>query len=116
MNVILAGIKEADLCITKDVLFSALCKTDSDLDSHVLRTQLLRHHVDKNDIILLGQLRMPSHSLTYFGSDIFCQLRDEALLKIFYLCLRETQDVCSKHQILADDLKWEARSEFTIVC
>ena len=112
MNVILAGIKEDDLCFTKEVVFSALCKTDSDLDSHVLHAQLLRHHVDKVDILLLGQL----HSLTHFGSDIFWQLRDEALLKIFYLCLRETQDVCSKHQILADDLKWEARSECSYYC
>ena len=53
----------------------------------------------------------------YFMYFAFNQLQevDEALLKIFYFCLRETQDVFRKHQMVADDLKWEARSEFTIV-
>lgn len=116
--IILAGIKEDDLCITKDVILSALCKTNGNLDSYVLRAQLQRHHVDEDDILVLVRLRVPNN----FDSDFMyyalrqLQKADEAMLKIFYLCLRETQDVCHEHQMLADDLKWEARSEFTFVC
>ena len=118
MYVILAGsIKEDDLCITKDVIVSALCKTNGDLDSNRLHSQLQRHHVDEDDILVLVQLRKVPIN---FESDFefmynAVQKVDEALLKTFYLCLREAH-VGSKHQMLANDLKWESRSEFTIVC
>ena len=116
MYVVLAGIKEDDLCITKDVIFSALIKTNGDLDSHLLRTQLQRRHVDNDNISLLGQL-----SCGFAGDfkmyDVLHKLKNvDEILKIFYLCLRGTQDVCRGHQILADDLKLEARSESTTVC
>ena len=118
MHVILAGIKEDDLCITKDVILSALCKTNGNLDSHVLCAQLERHRVDKNDIVLLKHLkRLPYTFEREFMYYAFHKLQkvEEAFPKTFYLCLRETQDVFHKHQMVADDLKWEARSEFTIV-
>ena len=115
MNVVHAGIKEDDLCITKEVIFSALCKTKGHLDSRILHTQLQRHHVDEYDIFLLKQLR----AAPFLRVEMYNVLRTlnnvNETLKIFYLCLRETQDVCREHQMIANDLKWEARSEFTIV-
>ena len=120
--VILAGsIKEDDLCITKDVIVSALCKTNGDLDSNRLHSQLQRHHVDEDDILVLVQLRKVPNKFDSDFEFIYNALHklqkvDEALLKTFYLCLREKQDVWREHQMLADDLKWESRSEFTIVC
>ena len=117
MNFILAGIKKDDLCITKDVIFSALCKTNGNLNVHVLRAQVERHRVDKNYTVLLEHLRrLPYDFDSKFMYYAFHQLQkvDEAFPKIFYLCLRETQDVCREHQMVADDLKWEA-SEFAIV-
>ena len=35
--------------------------------------------------------------------------------QIFYNCLRDTQDICRGHQILADELEMESRSKI-IIC
>ena len=99
-----------DPYITWDVLLSSLLEDRGSMDSHVLHRQFQIHNIDSNVLFWSPRPRF------YCGRDIhdmlflFDELRDIPNgFQIFYRCLRETQDICRGHQILADDIEMGAR-------
>ena len=103
-----------DPCITKDVWITCLLESrDYIIGRRVLR-QFESHNINTDMFFRLPRRRF------YCGRDmlfLYDELHDIPNgFQIFYRCLRETQDICRGHQILADDLEREARkSEWEVI-
>ena len=102
-----------DPCITRDVLLSCL-QSRGYIDCFILRRQFQIHNIDSNVFLWSPRRRI------YCGHDmifLFRELRDIPNgFQIFYRCLRETQDICRGHRILAVNLERNARkSEWEVI-
>ena len=101
---------EDDPYITWSMIFSCLHESSGYIETHILSRQFKRH-----DIYIEALHRFPLRRI-YCSSD---DMSDEVIMsdlltglhqvpngfQIFYHCLRETQDICDGHQILADNLE-----------
>ena len=106
--------------ITREVVMSCVGHSLGYVDQTILSQQLERYGVKSN---LFRKLFF--HSLErrlYFKYDfhevqllVWELIRIKNGFQIFYNCLRDTQDICDGHLILADDLELESRSKI-IMC
>ena len=98
--------------VTREVVMSCVGHSLGYVDWRILSQQFERYDVNGRKLVYCSLGRR-----CYFKYDIHeVELRVDELekiengLQIFYNCLRDTQDRCRGHLILADDLELEARS------
>ena len=95
--------------ITEEVLYNCIGCSRGFVNLHILQSPLREHSDIFRDIRIdtgMTRMRLGHHK----HEAQFMLYRLENGFQIFYRCLRETQNVCSGHRILADDLERKGKS------
>ena len=86
------------------------------VDWTILSQQFERYNVKGHQVVFPSLKGRYYFKYDFRGFQLLVQeLRQiENGFQIFHNCLRDTQDICCGHRILADDLELETRSEIII--
>ena len=99
--------------VTREVVMSCVGHSLGYVDRTILSRQFERYDVKSRELVSCSLKRISYIKYDFRGFQLLVQelRRIENGFQIFYNCLRDTQDRCHGHLILADDLELEARSE-----
>ena len=102
--------------ITREVMMSCVGHSLGYIDWRILSQQFERYNVMGHDFFFYNLEERCYFKYDFRGVQFLVEeLRQiENGLQIFYNCLRDTQDICHGHRILADDLELEAGSEISL--
>ena len=102
--------------ITREVVMSCVDHSLGYVDWRILTEQFEGYDVKGHvlgRVLFLDFKRVSYFKYDWYKIKLLVQELSEIEngFQIFYNCLRDTQDICHGHLILADDLEMEARSE-----
>ena len=102
--------------VTREVVMSCVGHSLGYVDWRILSQQFERYDAEGRQLVYCSLGRISYFKYDFHEVELLVDKLEkiESGFQIFYNCLRDTQDRCRGHLILADDLGLEARSMIVI--